>query len=99
MPNVGVWLIGAQGSLASTVVLGARAIARKLGANGGLVPELPELAGLRPVAPDGLAFGGWGPAPTGPLAHPPAPAPEAPALPQAPAAPRRTRPPGVAGRG
>ncbi len=28
MAKVGVWLIGAQGSLASTVVLGARALAR-----------------------------------------------------------------------
>jgi len=30
MAKVGFWLIGAQGSLASTVVLGARAVARRL---------------------------------------------------------------------
>jgi len=28
--KVGVWLVGAHGSLAATVVLGARAIARRL---------------------------------------------------------------------
>ena len=82
MPNVGVWLIGAQGSLASTVVLGARAIARKLGANGGLVTELPELAGLRLVALDDLAFGGWDLAPTGLVAHARALASEAAAVPE-----------------
>ena len=46
MAKAGVWLIGAQGSLASTVVLGARAIARGLAAGGGLVTDLPELAGV-----------------------------------------------------
>ena len=39
MPKIGVWLIGAQGSLASTVVLGARAVARRLATGGGLVTE------------------------------------------------------------
>src|SRR5206468_6190757 len=69
MPKVGVWLIGAQGSLASTVVLGARAIARKLAPGGGLVSELPELAPLPLVKLDDLAFGGWDLAPTGLVAH------------------------------
>ncbi len=63
--KVGVWLIGAHGSLASTVVLGARAIARRLVSGGGLVTELPELTGLPLVGLDELAFGGWDIAPTG----------------------------------
>ncbi len=65
MPKVGVWLIGAQGSLASTVVLGARAIARGLSARAGLVTETRELAALPLVAAGDLAFGGWDIAPTG----------------------------------
>src|SRR5881396_3299499 len=65
MAKVGVWLIGAQGSLASTVVLGARAIARKLAAGGGLVTELPELAPLPLVGLGDLVFGGWDIAPGG----------------------------------
>src|SRR5574342_379293 len=65
MAKVGVWLIGAQGSLASTVVLGSRAIARGLVAGGGLVTELPELARLPLVGPSDLAFGGWDIAPAG----------------------------------
>src|SRR2546426_3148389 len=69
MAKVGVWLVGAQGSLASTVVLGARAIARKLAADGGLVTELPELAALPFVPLADLAFGGWDIAPTGLVAR------------------------------
>src|SRR3989449_2262703 len=69
MAKVGVWLVGAQGSLASTVVLGARAIARKLAAGGGLVTELPELAALPFVPLADLAFGGWDIAPTGLVAR------------------------------
>src|SRR3989454_9758385 len=69
MANVGVWLVGAQGSLASTVVLGARAIARRLATGGGLVTELPELAALPFVPLADLAFGGWDIAPTGLVAR------------------------------
>src|SRR5438094_4846463 len=69
MAKVGVWLVGAQGSLASTVVLGARAIARKLAADGGLVTELPELTALPFVPLADLAFGGWDIAPTGLVAR------------------------------
>src|SRR3989442_11355044 len=69
MAKVGVWLAGAQGSLASAVVLGARAIARKLAADGGLVTELPELAALPFVPLADLAFGGWDIAPTGLVAR------------------------------
>jgi oligopeptide/dipeptide ABC transporter ATP-binding protein len=46
MGQIGVWLVGAQGSLASTVVLGARAVARGLTRPAALVTELPELAAL-----------------------------------------------------
>src|SRR2546428_5875808 len=69
MAKVGVWLVGAQGSLASTVVLGARAIARRLATVGGLVTELPELAALSLVSLADLAFGGWDIAPTGLVAR------------------------------
>src|SRR5207247_10237960 len=69
MANVGVWLVGAQGSLASTVVLGARAIARRLATGGGLVTELPELAALPFVPLADLAFGGWDIVPTGLVAR------------------------------
>ncbi len=69
MAKVGVWLIGAQGSLASTVVLGARVSARRLAGGGGLVTELPELAPLPLVGLGDLAFGGWDIAPTGLVAR------------------------------
>src|SRR3989441_6240837 len=69
MAKVGVWLVGAQGSLASTVVLGARAIARRLATGGGLVTELPDLAALPFVPLADLAFGGWDIAPTGLVAR------------------------------
>ena len=69
MARTGVWLIGAQGSLASTVVVGARAIARGLAGRGALVTELPELAGLPLVRFEDLVFGGWDVAPTGLVAR------------------------------
>src|SRR2546426_10852449 len=69
MAKVGVWLIGAQGSLASTAVMGARAIARGLAGGGGLVTELPELAPLPLVGVGELAFGGWDIPPTGLVAQ------------------------------
>src|SRR5438093_3854810 len=65
MPKVGVWLIGAQGSLAATVILGARALVRGLATGGGLVTETRELAALPLAAPGDLTFGGWDIAPTG----------------------------------
>ena len=71
MGRTGVWLIGAQGSLASTVVTGARAIARGLAGRGALVTELPELRGLAFVGFEDLVFGGWDIAPTGLLARAP----------------------------
>lgn len=69
MGTIGVWLVGAQGSLASTAVVGARAIARGLAGRGGLVTALPEVAGLPLADFDDLVFGGWDVAPTGLLAR------------------------------
>ena len=66
---IGVWLVGAQGSLASTVVVGARAIARGLAGRTALVTELPELAALPLADFDQMVFGGWDVAPTGLLAR------------------------------
>jgi myo-inositol-1-phosphate synthase len=59
MGRTGAWLIGARGSLASTVVLGARAIAHGLVGSGGLVTALPDVALLPLVELDKLVFGGW----------------------------------------
>jgi myo-inositol-1-phosphate synthase len=69
MGLIGVWLVGAQGSLASTAVVGARAIARGLAGRGGLVTELPELRVLPLVDFDKLVFGGWDVAPRGLVAR------------------------------
>jgi myo-inositol-1-phosphate synthase len=56
--RLGVWLFGAYGGLATTVVVGARAIARGLAEPRGLATELPVAAGIdwQPIA--GLVFGG-----------------------------------------
>src|SRR3990172_7716383 len=62
MAKVGVWLVGAQGSLESTVVLGARALARRLAAGGGLVARLEgDLEAVEARVRPGFADGG-GPA-------------------------------------
>ena len=53
-----MWIFGAYGGLATTVVLGARAIARGLARPQGLATETELCRGL-PIAPiDGLVFGG-----------------------------------------
>lgn len=56
--RLGVWLFGAYGGLATTVVVGARAMARRLAPVQGLVTatELAEGLPLAPLA--GLVFGG-----------------------------------------
>lgn len=57
-PRLGVWLFGAYGGLATTVVVGARAIARGLAEPRGLVTATELTAGL-PLRPlDHLVFGG-----------------------------------------
>lgn len=59
MRRVGAWLIGARGALASTTVVGARAMAHGLAGSKGLVTELPELAVLPLAGVEDLVFGGW----------------------------------------
>ncbi|MEK7372136.1 MAG: inositol-3-phosphate synthase, partial [candidate division NC10 bacterium] len=59
MAKIGVWLIGAGGALASTAVVGTRAIAHGLARPTGLVTELPELRALPLIGLDQLVFGGW----------------------------------------
>lgn len=56
--RLGVWLFGAYGGLATTVVVGARALARGKAAPTGLATELPVAAGIpwQPFA--GMVFGG-----------------------------------------
>lgn len=56
--RLGVWLFGAYGGLATTVVTGARAIARGLASPQGLATETDLARGL-PLAPiDTMVFGG-----------------------------------------
>lgn len=55
---VGLWLIGAGGTLATTAVVGARAIVRGLADRTGLVSDAPEFAALGLPALDRLRFGG-----------------------------------------
>lgn len=56
--RLGVWLFGAYGGLATTVVTGARAIARGLESPRGLVTATELVDGL-PIAPiEGMVFGG-----------------------------------------
>ena len=58
LSNIGVWLIGARGSVATTAIIGAKALAKGLTASTGLVTELPEIkrAGLIPF--QNIIFGG-----------------------------------------
>ncbi|MDN3029642.1 inositol-3-phosphate synthase [Streptomyces sp. S.PB5] len=57
-PRVGVWLIGARGSVATTVVAGCAAVTAGLHPSTGLVTETPAFAdsGLPPLS--SLVFGG-----------------------------------------
>lgn len=56
--RTGVWLIGGLGDVATTTVLGARAIARGLAATTGLVTATPLLSGLDLAPLEDLVFGG-----------------------------------------
>ena len=56
--RIGVWIFGALGGLATTVVVGARAIARGLDASQGLLTDSPLCDGLELAAIDRLVFGG-----------------------------------------
>ncbi|WP_367319800.1 inositol-3-phosphate synthase [Streptomyces sp. HUAS ZL42] len=57
-PRVGVWLIGARGSVATTVVAGCAAVTAGLHPPTGLVSESPLFAGCGLPAPASLVFGG-----------------------------------------
>ncbi len=54
----GVFLLGARGEIATTLVVGARALARGLAGGTGQVCELPPMSALDLVDPAGLVFGG-----------------------------------------
>ncbi len=56
--RIGVWVFGALGGLSTTMIVGARAIARGLAGTQGLLTETPlcEALGLAPL--DALVFGG-----------------------------------------
>ncbi len=56
--RLGVWLFGALGGLATTVVVGARAMARGLAEPHGLLTSTPLAEGLPLAAIDELVFGG-----------------------------------------
>ncbi|MBL9076242.1 MAG: inositol-3-phosphate synthase [Planctomycetes bacterium] len=57
-PRLGVWLFGAYGGLATTLVVGARAIARGLAPAHGLMTETDVARGIELQPIDGLVFGG-----------------------------------------
>ncbi|HEX6523990.1 MAG TPA: inositol-3-phosphate synthase [Streptosporangiaceae bacterium] len=56
--QVGVWLIGARGSVATTVVAGAAAVRGGLSSAAGCVTELPAFATCELPGIDDLVFGG-----------------------------------------
>jgi len=56
--SVGVWIIGARGAVATSLISGARAISRGLSPTTGLVTELSDFHALGLAAIDRLIFGG-----------------------------------------
>ena len=56
--RLGVWLFGAHGGLATTLVVGTRAIARGLAAPHGLVTASPQAAGIAWQPLEHVVFGG-----------------------------------------
>ena len=58
-PNTGVFLIGALGHLATTMMIGAIALRDKAFPRTGMVTELPDFIELGLVEPGELVFGGW----------------------------------------
>lgn len=57
-PQIGVWLIGARGSVATTVVAGCAAVTAGLHPPTGMVTETPLFAGCGLPALSSLVFGG-----------------------------------------
>ena len=58
MGKIGVWLIGARGSVATTAIAGAAAMRAGLAARTGCVTELPDFAGAELPGLGDLVFGG-----------------------------------------
>ncbi|GAB3159273.1 inositol-3-phosphate synthase [Amycolatopsis stemonae] len=58
MGKIGVWLIGARGSVATTAIAGAAAMRAGLAARTGCVTELPDFAGAAVPGLGDLVFGG-----------------------------------------
>jgi myo-inositol-1-phosphate synthase len=56
--SIGVWLVGARGSVATTAIVGAAAIKAGLAAPAGCVTELPDFAAAGLPQIDDLVFGG-----------------------------------------
>lgn len=56
--RVGVWMVGALGGIGTTLVVGARAIARGLVSDTGLATNRPEFEGAGFAGLDELVFGG-----------------------------------------
>jgi myo-inositol-1-phosphate synthase len=56
--ELGVWLVGALGDIATTTVVGASALSRGLAPPTGMVTALPQLAPLDLVPLDRMIFGG-----------------------------------------
>lgn len=57
-PRLGVWIAGAGGDIATTTMVGARAIARALAGDLGMASSLPAFERLRPAPMATLRFGG-----------------------------------------
>ncbi len=57
-PNLGVWIFGARGGLATTAIVGAKAIAKGLAPSHGLLTATPDWAVVPLTGFDRLVFGG-----------------------------------------
>jgi len=58
-PRTGVWIIGARGAVATTTIVGARAVARDLSPLRGVTTEGARGEGLSLPPASALVFGGW----------------------------------------
>ena len=56
--KLGVWIFGARGGLATTMIVGAKAIAKKLVGTQGLLTETAGLENIGLQKMSGLVFGG-----------------------------------------
>ena len=57
--KAGVFIIGAFGHLAATVIFGALALKKGLCSETGMVTGLDEFSKLELIGPENLVFGGW----------------------------------------